>query len=326
VSLDLKNVAVCVVVEQPTPASARFAASLQHSRFFAAREVRDRRQCEGDLVAGRIKGIITLPAQSAVRSGRGEAGPIQVLVDGSDPNTAGLVQNYVQGLWSAWLLEDQTSMQAPVTIVPRIWYNPTHESADFLLPGLVAVNMTLIGTLLTALVVAREWERGTMEALMSTPIGIVELLVGKLAPYYVLGMAAMALSVGAAVFVLHVPFRGSVLVLAGVSSVFLLCMLAFGLLISTIARNQFVASQAALIVAFLPAIMLSGFLFEIPSMPLPIRLLTYVMPVRYFVPSLQTLFLTGDIGAVLVPNALAMTALAAVILGAAARVTRLRLD
>jgi len=166
VSLDLENVAVCVVVEQPTPEVASFAAAFRQSRFFAAREVRDRRQCEGDLVAGRIKGIIALPAAFAARAEREEDAPIQVLVDGSDPNTAGLVQNYVQSLWSNWLLEEAVSRARatapPVTLVPRFWFNPAHESAAFLLPGLVAVNMTLIGTLLTALVVAREWERGTM--------------------------------------------------------------------------------------------------------------------------------------------------------------------
>jgi drug efflux transport system permease protein len=330
VSLDLKNVRVCVVVEVPTPAAASFAASFGHSRFFAAIETRDRRRCAGDLVAGSVKGIVVLPARFAADSARGGPAPIQVLVDGSDPNTAGLVQNYVQSLWTTWLAqqraEDAAAPAPMVTVVPRIWFNPAHDSADFLLPGLVAVNMTLIGTLLTALVVAREWERGTMEALMSTPIGIVELMVGKLAPYFVLGMTAMALSVATAILVFAVPFRGSFAVLAAVSAVFLLCMLAFGLLISTIARNQFVASQAALIVGFLPAVMLSGFLFEIASMPLPIRLLADIMPARYFVPSLQTLFLAGDIASVLVPNLLALAAIAAILLAAAARVTRLRID
>ena len=330
VSLDLQNVRICVVVESTTPEVASFAASFLHSRFFTAREVRDRRECEEDLVAGRVRGIVSLPAAYQARADRGEGAPIEVLIDGSDPNTAGLVQNYVQGLWTTWLAQQQDAnahvVTPPVTLLPRIWYNPAHESSQFLLPGLVAVNMTLIGTLLTALVMAREWERGTMEALMSTPIGVVELLVGKLAPYFVLGMAAMALSVGTAVLVFAVPFRGSYLMLAGVSAVFLTCMLAFGLLISTLARNQFVASQAALIVGFLPAIMLSGFLFEIASMPLVIRLITYVLPARYFVACLQTLFLAGDIRAVLVPNVAAMAAIAAVLLLVAARVTRLRLD
>jgi ABC-2 type transport system permease protein len=330
VSLDLRNVSVCLVVESTTPVASSFAASFARSRFFALGEVRDRRQCEADLVAGRVKGIVVVPTAFSAQAGRGEPASIQVLVDGSDPNTASLVQNYVSGAWRNWSdVEPMPSAHAtvpPVTPVPRIWYNPAHESAEFLLPGLVAVNMTLIGMLLTALVVAREWERGTMEALMSTPIGTAELLLGKLAPYFLLGMAAMGLSVAATILVFGVPFRGSFLVLAGMSTLFLLCMLALGLLISTVARNQFIASQAALIAGFMPAIMLSGFLFEITSMPWPIRMLTYALPSRYFVPSLQTLFLAGDIPAVLVPNALAMAGMAALLLAAVARITRLRLD
>jgi ABC-2 type transport system permease protein len=331
VSLDLQNVPICVVDETPTPLSTSFAASFARSSFFALREARDRRQCDGALVAGEVKGIVVLPAQFARVAARSDdPSPIQVLVDGSDPNTAALVEAYVSGLWQTWLAqqaeESGAAPASPVSAVPRFWYNPAHESAEFLLPGLVAVNVTLIGLLLTALVVAREWERGTMEALMSTPIGVAELLIGKLAPYFLLGMAAMGLSVGAAIIVFDVPFRGSLWALVLVSSAFLLCMLALGLLISTLARNQFVASQAALIAGFLPAIMLSGFLFEIASMPWPIRLLTYAMPARYFVPSLQTLFLAGDVAAVLVPNGLAMLAIAAVLLLAVSRITRLRLD
>jgi ABC-2 type transport system permease protein len=330
VSLDLRRIAVCLVVEQPTAETGSFAASFTNSRFFDVRQSRDRRPCERDLVAGRNKGVVVLVSDFSTRSARGNDAPIQVLVDGSDPNTAGLIENYVQGVWENWVLQQRltagASPPAAVAIVPRVWFNPELSSRNFLLPGLVAVIMSLIGTILTALVVAREWERGTMEALMSTPLGILELLIGKLTPYFVLGMTAMAVSVAVSILVFGVPFRGSILVLAGVSAVFLLCMLAFGLLISTVARSQFVASQAALVVGFLPAVMLSGLIFEIDSMPLPIRLLTRILPARYFVPSLQTLFLAGDVGAVLVPNVLALAAIAAVLLLVTARNTRMRLD
>jgi len=330
VSLDLRRVPLCLAIETPSLAATSFAASFEHSGFFAPREVRDRRLCEEDLVGGRIKGIVVAAADFAAHIGREETAPLQVLVDGSDPNTASLIQNYVLGAWTNWAQMEPMSgvaaAPAPVMAVPRIWYNPEHESAQFLLPGLVAVNMTLIGMLLTALVVAREWERGTMEALMSSPLGALELLAGKLVPYFLLGMAAMGLSVGTAILVFGVPFRGSIAALGVMSTLFLLCMLALGLLISTVTRNQFVASQAALIAGFLPAIMLSGFLFEISSMPWPIRMLSYALPARYFVPSLQTLFLAGDIRAVLVPNGLALAGMAALLLAAVLLRTRLRLD
>jgi ABC-2 type transport system permease protein len=290
---------------------------------------------EGDLVSGRLKGVVVLAADFADRLGRGETAPVQILVDGSDPNTAGLVQNYVQGVWQNWLQQEAVAASslavrpaaAPLIVAqPRVWFNPEINSRNFLIPGAVAIIMTLIGTLLTALVVAREWERGTMEALMATPIGIVEFLLGKLIPYFVLGMAAMGLSVAMAVLVFGVPFRGSVGALLLVSAAFLADMLPLGLLISTLTRNQFLASQLALISAFLPAFWLSGFIFEIDSMPLPIRLLTRVLPARYFVSSLQTLFLAGDVASVLVPDTLALAAIAVMLLFALVRATRLRLE
>ncbi|HTU23450.1 MAG TPA: ABC transporter permease [Gemmataceae bacterium] len=335
VSLDLCRIAVGVVVEEASPEADSLADSFRNSRFFAVRLARHRAEVQGDLTSGRLKGIIVLAADFADRLGRGDTAPVQILVDGSDPNTAGLVENYAQGVWLNWLQQEGISRSslavrpsaAPLVVAePRVWFNPDVDSRNFLIPGSVAIIMTLIGTLLTALVVAREWERGTMEALMATPIGRLEFLLGKLIPYFVLGMAAMGLSVAAAVVVFDVPFRGSVGMLLLVSAAFLADMLPLGLLISTVTRDQFVASQVALLSAFLPAFWLSGFIFEIDSMPLPIRLLTYVLPARYFVSSLQTLFLAGDVASVLVPNLIALTIIAVVLMAALVRVTRLRLE
>jgi ABC-2 type transport system permease protein len=335
VSLDLRHIPVGLVVEQPSPEADSLIASFRNSRFFTTRVVRHRAEIEDDLVSGRLKGVIVLAADFADRLGRGETAPVQVLVDGSDPNTAGLVQNYVQGVWQNWLAQEAVSAAglavrpaaAPLVVAePRFWFNPEINSRNFLVPGAVAIIMTLIGTLLTALVVAREWERGTMEALMATPIGKIEFLLGKLIPYFVLGMAAMGLAVVVAVAFFGVPFRGSVWALLLVSAAFLADMLPLGLLISTVTRNQFVASQVALISAFLPAFWLSGFIFEIDSMPWPIRLLTRILPARYFVSSLQTLFLAGDVPGVLWPNTLALLTIAAVLLVALVRATRLRLE
>ncbi len=335
VSLDLRRIAVGVVVEQGSPEAESLAASFRNSRFFTVRLARHRAEVQGDLTSGRPKGVIVLAADFADRLGRGETAPVQILVDGSDPNTAGLVENYAQGVWLNWLQQERLSASSlalrptagpRIVAEPRVWFNPEINSRSFLLPGAVAIIMTLIGTLLTALVVAREWERGTMEALMATPIGRLEFLLGKLIPYFVLGMAAMGLSVAVAVGFFGVPFRGSVGALLLVSAAFLADMLPLGLLISTVTRDQFAASQAALISAFLPAFWLSGFIYEIDSMPLPIRLFTRVLPARYFVSSLQTLFLTGDVASVLVPDLLALTIIAAVLLATLVRVTRLRLE
>jgi ABC-2 type transport system permease protein len=335
VSLDLKRVPIGVVVEWPSPEADSFLDSFRNSRFFVVHLARHRKEFEPDLISGRLKGIVVLAADFSERLGRGDTAPIQVIVDGSDPNTAGLVQNYVQGLWANWLEQESASrndlMDRPgakplVVTERRVWFNPELDSQYALLPGAVAIVLTLIGTLLTSLVVAREWERGTMEALLATPITRGELLAGKVLPYFVLGMAAMALSVAVAVFALGVPFRGSIPALLAVSSAFMAVMLALGLLISTLTKNQFAASQAALIVGFLPAFDLSGFIFEIDSMPPPVRLLACALPPRYFVSSLQTLFLAGDVPSTLVPNCLVLLAMAAVLFVALERATSTRLE
>ncbi len=335
VSLDLRRVPVGVVVEQPTPEANSLLASFRNSRYFDVRVARDRREVEDELVSGKLKGVVVLASDFTDRLGRGETAPIQVLVDGSDPNTAGLVQFYVQGLWANWLEQEATSHESLadrpraaslIRAEPRVWFNPNFNSRYALLPGAVAIVLTLIGTLLTSLVVAREWERGTMEALLATPISRGELIIGKVVPYFALGMAGMVLSVSVTVFLLGVPFNGSIVSLVALSAAYLAVMLALGLLISSVTRNQFAASQAALIAGFLPAFELSGFIFEIDSMAPPIRLLTYVLPARYFVSSLQTLFLAGDVMSVLVPNGLVLLGMAAALFFALWRKTRVRLE
>ncbi len=330
VSFDLKDSPICVVVQQPSGPAASLAASYQASRFFKVETDTVTSRCSAELVAGRINAVVVIPADFADRLAGGDPAPVQILVDGSDPNTAGLMENYLAGTFRTWQAieagaEGRPSF-TPISVVSRVWYNPEKESRRFLLPGLVAIIMTLIGTMLTALVVSREWERGTMEAMMATPLTRAELLLGKLIPYYLLGMAAMAGTSAIAMLLFGVPFRGSIWALAGVTSVFLTNTLGQGLLISTLARNQFVATQAALFSAFLPGFLLSGLVYEIPSMPLPIRLFTYLVPARYYVPSLQTLFLAGDEPGVLWPNTLAMLLISAILFTAVVRKTPHRLD
>ena len=256
----------------------------------------------------------------------GTAPLVQVITDGSAPNTANFVAAYTQGIVARWLANRGATRSAGIDVQSRVWFNQVVESRWFLVPGAIAIIMTMIGTLLTALVVAREWERGTMEALISTPARIVEILVGKLLPYFLLGLAA---TIGASLLAIHVfgvPFRGSWFALLLLSSAFMVPALGQGLVISAVARNQFVASQLALFTGFLPAFLLSGFLFEIDSMPAPIRLLSYVVPARYFIVSLQTAFLAGDVWALYLPNMLAMLVIGGLFFGIATLKTRKSLD
>ena len=273
----------------------------------------NRQELIAKMQAGKIRGLVVIPVDFAEQMERANAiAPIQVITDGSEPNTANFVQGYVEGIWQIWQMqraEDNGQTFEPlIDVQTRYWFNPAAISQHFIIPGAVTIIMTVIGAILTSLVVAREWERGTMEALLSTEITRTELLLCKLIPYYFLGMLAMLLCMLVSVFILGVPYRGSLLILFFISSLFLLSTLGMGLLISTITRNQFNAAQVALNAAFLPSIMLSGFIFQIDSMPAVIRAVTYIIPARYFVSTLQSLFLAGNIPVVLIVNVLFLIA------------------
>jgi ABC-2 type transport system permease protein len=208
----------------------------------------------------------------------------------------------------------------------RFWYNPDLRSSDFIVPGIIALVMSMTGTLLTALIVSREWERGTMESMLASPATMTELVGAKLGVYFVLGMASMAMAALLTVTVFGVPLRGSVLVLTLTAALFLIFALAQGLFISTLARNQFVAAQLSFLTTMMPAMMLSGMLFDIASMPRWLQLITCFIPARYFVSALQTLFLAGDIWSVLLPNLFGLFAAAAITIAATLAVTHRRLD
>lgn len=300
VNLDSNKVRIGLVLEQQTPDITSLSKAFTNSHFFDVTLAHHRQELEDKLVSSELRGIVIIPQNFSVQLAReSENARIQVIADGSEPNIASFVQNYAQGVVEAWLQhyakDHGLDIQPVITVESRFWYNPELKSRNFLVPGSIAIIMTLIGTLLTALVIAREWERGTMEAMMATPVSIIEILLGKLIPYFCLGIGSMVICWSIATFYYDIPFRGSFLALLGVTSVFLLGALGQGLLISSAAKDQFVASQAAIISAFLPAFMLSGFIFEISAMPAPIRALTYIFPARYFVTSLQTVFLTGNV-------------------------------
>ncbi len=315
VSLDLNHLRMGLVLEDTAPDAQSFAQSLTASPFFDVTFARDRRELLDPITRGAIRGFIVIPSYfTEFRNRPDTIAPIQVIADGSEPNTANFVQLYASGAFNSWLEQEVlsrnlTGVRPLVNTQPRVWYNEVLESRHFLLSGSLAIIMTLIGTLLTALVVAREWERGTMETLMSTTVGIEELVIGKLIPYFILGMISMVICIVVSVFVFQLPLRGSTWLLIAVSAVFLFSALGLGLMISTLSKNQIVAYQISIVTGFLPAYILSGFLFEIASMPLPIQWLTYVLPPRYFVQSLQTLFLVGNVWSLILRNLIPIIAM-----------------
>lgn len=306
VSLDADNVPVAVVVENPSADSGSLIQAFRASPHFAVEVMPHRRQAEQALLAGEVDGIVILRDDFSSQLSQPGSAPIQVIVNGTDAGIARIVLGYMQGVWSAWLT--QRGYGSGIVIAPavemeaRVWFNPEVKSRNFIVPGLIALIMSLIGALLTALVIAREWERGTLETMLVTPVSITELLLGKLIPYFILGMSSMAIIVVVSVTIFEIPLRGSIAVLALSSAIFLIVALSTGLLISTLAKSQLVAAQAALISSFLPAFILSGFLFDIDSMPLAIQYISHLVAARYFVELLQTIFLVGTVWEVILPN------------------------
>jgi ABC-2 type transport system permease protein len=320
-SLDVKHVPVAVVLEDTSPDAAELASVFQLSPYFHARLVPSMALARELILARQADGIIRIRPDFARRMRNGDA-LVQVVVHGGDANRARIIQNYAAGAvgqWAARLAaEGQDIATGPVVVDQRLWFNETNESRYFLVPGLVVLVMTVLGALLTALVVAREWEQGTFEALFVTPVRAGEILLGKVIPYLALGIFGLVLCLLAAKFLFEVPFRGSLWVLSVSSLFYLLVALGLGLFISSAVKSQFVAGLITVVAGFLPALMLSGFIFDITSLPVAIRVITYIFPARYYVALLQTILLAGDVWAVILPN-LVMLALIATLLFALTR-------
>jgi pyoluteorin transport system permease protein len=327
-SLDVRHVPVAVVLEDASPEARELAAGFQLSPYFDVQLLTSMPRAQELMLARQVDGIVRIRPDFARRLSLGDA-EVLVLVHGTDANRARIIQSYTQGAVNQWAARQAAEglevTPGPVVLRERLWFNEANESHYFLVPGLIVLIMTLIGATLTALVMAREWERGTLEALFVTPVQADEILLGKTIPYFMLGMVGLALCLLSARFLFHVPFRGSVLVLTSMSMLYLLVVLGIGLLISSAVRSQLVASQVTLLVTFMPAVMLSGFLFDLRSMPAPVRLVTYALPARYYVALLQTVFLAGDVWGVLLPNAAVLASMAAVLLLLTRGVTRKRL-
>ncbi len=330
VSLDAENVPVAIVMEHPSPQAREVAARLELSPNFAPEFTTSMEEARHWLEIRRVDAILRMAADFSADPGAGGNAAVQVILHGTDANRARLIQGYLRGVLQKWIevrrARGEPAAVLPVEIASRIWFNEGASSRNFLVPGLITLIMTLIGTLLTALVVAREWERGTMEAILVTPLRRLELMLGKILPYYVLGMGGMALSVGVGVTLFGVPFRGSWVLLVALASIFLLASLGFGLMVSAATRIQFVAAQISIVAGYLPALMLSGLIFDLESPPRAIQILSYLVPARYFVDISHTLFMAGNVWEVLLPNAAALAAMAAVFLTLAYRRITKRLE
>ena len=303
VNLDLKGLPVYVFDRDGTQQSQDLLKRFQSSEYFKlVRVVDNYPELKRALDDGHAKMGIVIPWNFSQRLSQGGSVEVQALVDATDDNTANVligyaqavVQSYSSDVQIKWLRERGLSVQpAPIGVETRSWYNEDLESSAFIIPGVLALVMSVIGAFLTSLTIAREWERGTMEQLISTPVSAAEIMFGKLLPYFVLGMGDTIVSALIAIYWFKVPFRGSYLTLLGASAMFMVVVLSLGFFISVLAKGQFAASQIALLVTFLPAFLLSGFLFAIEQMPVALQWVTRIIPARYYVSALKNIFLKG---------------------------------
>jgi len=331
INLDATALRVGLVLQDASPEARRFADTLRGSPYLEIKTTAELREGENWVARGKVRGLVVVPPDFSEKLKRSvETAPLLVITDGAEPNTANFVENYVRAVWEGWqvnrAVERGEKIASGVTLEPRYWFNPSAESRNYLVPGSITIIMTVIGALLTSLVVAREWERGTMEALLASPVNRTELLLSKLIPYYGLGIISLVICVLVSILLLRVPFRGSWTVLWLGGSLFLGSALGLGLLLSTATRNQFNAAMAALNAAFLPAVMLSGFIYEIRSMPAVIQGVTWLVPAKYFVTFMQTLFQAGQLWPVLGASMVFLAAASLFFLGLTALKTRKRLD
>jgi len=336
VNLDLKGLPVYVLDQDGSQQSQDLLKHFQASEYFhVERVVNNYPELSRAIDDGHAKMSIVIPWDFSQRLSDGRHVEIQALVDGSDDNTANVLIGYseavVQGYSSQmqinWLRGQGISIQpAAMSVETRTWYNEDLESSAFIIPGVLALVMSVIGAFLTSLTIAREWERGTMEQLISTPVTAMEIMLGKLAPYFVLGMFDTIISALIAIYWFDVPFRGSWVTLMVASAMFMVVVLSLGFFISVLAKSQFAASQIALLITFLPAFLLSGFLFSIEQMPIVLQWITRILPARYYVSVLKKIFLKGTPAAMLYADLIPLVVFSIVLALVATRSFHKRLE
>lgn len=329
INLDTVKVTMGIKNDDANPEVSTLVKSFGHSKYVNSKVYDNEDELTEKIIRSKLKGAILIPNDFSTKLSRKETAEVLVITDGSEVNTANYVQNYSAQIVNQWLMTSKYAGLTKKTIINpelRIWYNQDLNSHYFILPGSIAITMTLIGILLTALVIAREWERGTMEALLSTSVTKIDIMLGKYIPYFILGMLSMGFNVFLCITVFHVPFRGNLLILFTVSGLFLFTSLGIGLLISSIFKNQFLASQVSLGIGFLPALLLSGLMFPINSMPDFFQHITRILPPRYFITFVESEFMAGTVWEVVIINSIFLTVLGLILFAAVYAKTDMRLQ
>ena len=329
-NFDVSNAPVAMVMEDRSPTARDVVSGFSGSRFLAPVWVPNMVEAERRMRRAEVSAIVRVPSDFSRQLAAGN-GRIQLVLNGADSTTANALNGYVVGAIGVWQQREVdrsgiTPVAPIVTVQERMWFNEASNSTWYLVPGLLVMILTLTGAFLTSMLVAREWERGTLESLFVTPVRPLELVVAKLVPYFVVGAIDLVMCLLAARFLFHVPIRGSLLVLVGASLLYLVVSLSAGLLISGLMRNQFQASQVGLLASFMPALMLSGFIFDLRNLPVVIQVVSQVVPATHFMGLSRTLFLAGNDWERLLHTCLILGAFALVLIAATWRTLRKRLD
>ena len=301
-TLDVDNVRLVIWDQDKSKESRDFILNFANSRYFKIVGYCDNyTQLQEKIDKSEAMMAMTIPVDYSKLILANQSVPVQLIVDGSDSSTATIAVSYASAIASTYnaRLTTQTLSRfginppAPLDMEPRVWFNADLKSRNFIIPGLIAVIMSIISALLTSLTIAKEWERGTMEQLISTPVKSTELILGKFLPYFAIGFLDLLIAIAMAQFIYHIPLRGSLTLLIILSAVFIAGAMSLGIFISTAAKNQLMASQLAILTTFLPAFLLSGFAYAIYNMPQAIQLITYIVPARYFITILKGIYLKG---------------------------------
>ncbi len=326
ISFDIRDIRVAVLDQDHTVQSRALVSSFEAAgRFEVVARLTRPEQIDPLMNRGTVRMALEIPPGFEKNLLARRPAPVQAIVDGADANTASIAMNYAEAIVTAFssnAVLGRAALTPPVNVQSRVWYNEALESADMIVPGLVAVIMMIIAAMLTALTIAREWERGTMEQLAATPVHRLEVIGGKLLPYLAIGLVDVTAAVLIGVYLFRVPFRGSPFLLAGMATLFLLGSLGLGIFISAALKSQLLATQLAMLATFIPSLLLSGLIFDIASMPLPLRLISLAVPARYFVVVLRAVFLKGVGVEVLWRQGFAMIVYAVLGMGLAVRAFR----
>lgn len=332
-SLDVKESRIAVVTESASDDISNIMARLKLSAYFKAIKTNSLQEAKQLIKDDLVDGILYFKSDFPRQLNQQEAS-VLLIINGIDANKARIIQSYISNAFNNWQEYNKDRMGSKehiatlgnVSIEPRLWFNEANSSTWFLVPGVIVLIITLVGSMLTAMVMAKEWERGTLESLFITPVHPIEIIIAKIIPYFVISIIGMFLCLIAARWLFMVPIRGSLLLIVFSSSLYLIVSLAIGLLISSITKSQFAASQIALLVSFLPAMMLSGFIFDLRSTPIAIQIVGQLLPATYFMELIRTLFLSGNVWSMVIKNSLILIGYIIILLSATLMVTRKRLD